>query len=62
MLQTAPDDAWDAAELAGIDHGIREMLGIQTVISESQGGFFAEQIARQRLDTEGERTDGNRPE
>lgn len=42
------DDAWEAAELAGIAQDIREMpMGMQTMISEGQGGISGGQ--KQRL-------------
>ena len=42
------DDAWEAAELAGIAEDIRRMpMGMQTVISEGTGGVSGGQ--RQRL-------------
>ena len=42
------DDAWEAAELAGIAQDIREMpMGMHTVISEGQGGISGGQ--KQRL-------------
>ncbi len=42
------DDAWEAAELAGIADDIREMpMGMQTIISEGQGGISGGQ--KQRL-------------
>jgi ABC-type bacteriocin/lantibiotic exporter with double-glycine peptidase domain len=43
-----PDDAWEAAELAGLAEDIREMpMGMYTLISEGQGGISGGQ--RQRL-------------
>ncbi len=46
--QLTLDDAWEAAELAGIADDIRDMpMGIQTLISEGQGGISGGQ--RQRL-------------
>ena len=42
------DDAWKAAETAGIADDIREMpMGMQTIISEGQGGISGGQ--KQRL-------------
>jgi ABC-type bacteriocin/lantibiotic exporter with double-glycine peptidase domain len=42
------DEAWEAAEIAGIADDIREMpMGMQTVISEGQGGISGGQ--KQRL-------------
>lgn len=42
------DDAWEAAEIAGIADDIREMpMGMQTMISEGQGGISGGQ--KQRL-------------
>ncbi|MDO4479315.1 MAG: NHLP bacteriocin export ABC transporter permease/ATPase subunit [Lachnospiraceae bacterium] len=42
------DDAWDAAEMAGIAEDIRQMpMGMHTLISEGQGGISGGQ--RQRL-------------
>ena len=42
------DDAWEAAEAAGIAQDIREMpMGMQTMISEGQGGISGGQ--KQRL-------------
>lgn len=41
------DDAWEAAEMAGIADDIREMpMGMQTVISEGQGGISGGQKQR----------------
>ena len=46
--QLTVDDAWRAAEIAGIAQDIREMpMGMQTVISEGQGGISGGQ--KQRL-------------
>ena len=46
--QLTLDDAWEAAEMAGIAQDIREMpMGMQTVISEGQGGISGGQ--KQRL-------------
>ena len=46
--QLTLDDAWEAAEIAGIAQDIREMpMGMQTVISEGQGGVSGGQ--KQRL-------------
>ena len=46
--QLTLDDAWEAAETAGIAQDIREMpMGMQTVISEGQGGISGGQ--KQRL-------------
>ncbi len=42
------DDAWEAAELAGIDDDIRKMpMGMQTLVSEGTGGMSGGQ--RQRI-------------
>ena len=42
------DDAWEAAELAGIDEDIKNMpMGMNTIISEGQGGISGGQ--KQRL-------------
>ena len=42
------DDAWEAAEIAGIADDIRDMpMGMQTLISEGQGGISGGQ--KQRL-------------
>lgn len=51
ILITAPDlsleDAWDAAEKAGIADDIREMpMGMHTIISEGQGGISGGQKQR----------------
>ncbi len=61
------DDAWAAAKMAGVAEDIRRMpMGMHTLISEGGGisggqrqrlliarnSFFAELVARQRLDTE----------
>ncbi|MCR5815562.1 MAG: ATP-binding cassette domain-containing protein [Ruminococcus sp.] len=44
------DDAWEAAEIAGIAEDIRSMpMGMQTVISNGQGGVSGGQ--KQRLDS-----------
>ncbi len=46
--QLTVDDAWEAAEIAGIAQDIREMpMGMQTIISEGQGGISGGQ--KQRL-------------
>ena len=46
--QLTLDEAWEAAEIAGIAQDIREMpMGMQTVISEGQGGISGGQ--KQRL-------------
>ena len=46
--QLTLDEAWEAAELAGIAQDIREMpMGMQTLISEGQGGVSGGQ--KQRL-------------
>ncbi len=46
--QLTLDEAWEAAEIAGIAKDIREMpMGMQTVISEGQGGISGGQ--KQRL-------------
>ena len=46
--QLTLDDAWEAAEIAGIAQDIREMpMGMQTIISEGQGGVSGGQ--KQRL-------------
>ena len=46
--QLTLDDAWEAAETAGIAQDIREMpMGMQTIISEGQGGISGGQ--KQRL-------------
>lgn len=46
--QLAMDDAWEAAELAGIAEDIRQMpMGMHTIISEGSGGISGGQ--RQRL-------------
>ena len=46
--QLSPDDAWEAAELAGIADDIRAMpMGMNTIISEGYGGISGGQ--RQRL-------------
>jgi ABC-type bacteriocin/lantibiotic exporter with double-glycine peptidase domain len=46
--QLKMEDAWEAAELAGIADDIREMpMGMQTLISEGQGGISGGQ--KQRL-------------
>ena len=46
--QLTLDDAWEAAEIAGIAQDIREMpMGMQTMISEGQGGVSGGQ--KQRL-------------
>ena len=46
--QLTLDEAWEAAEIAGIAQDIREMpMGMQTVISEGQGGVSGGQ--KQRL-------------
>ncbi len=46
--QLTLNDAWEAAEIAGIAQDIREMpMGMQTVISEGQGGISGGQ--KQRL-------------
>ena len=52
IVITAPwltlDDAWEAAEIAGIAEDIRRMpMGMHTIISEGQGGISGGQ--RQRL-------------
>lgn len=52
IIITAPwktlEDAWEAAKMAGIDQGIREMpMGMHTVISEGGGGISGGQ--RQRI-------------
>ena len=46
--QLTLDDAWEAAELAGIADDIRDMpMGMQTLVSEGQGGISGGQ--RQRI-------------
>lgn len=46
--ELTPDEAWEAAELAGIADDIREMpMGMQTMISEGSGGISGGQ--KQRL-------------
>ena len=46
--QLSMDDAWEAAEIAGIAQDIREMpMGMHTIISEGQGGISGGQ--KQRL-------------
>ncbi len=46
--QLTLDDAWEAAEIAGIADDIRDMpMGMQTIISEGQGGISGGQ--KQRL-------------
>lgn len=46
--QLGMDDAWEAAEIAGIANDIKEMpMGMQTIISEGQGGISGGQ--KQRL-------------
>ncbi len=48
--QLSMDEAWEAAELSGIADDIREMpMGMQTIISEGQGGISGGQ--KQRLMT-----------
>ena len=45
--QLKMEDAWEAAELAGIADDIREMpMGMQTLISEGQGGISGGQKQR----------------
>ena len=40
--QLTLQEAWEAAEIAGIAQDIREMpMGMQTMISEDQGGIAA---------------------
>ena len=48
MPSATIDDAWDAAEIAGIADDIRKMpMGMQTVVSEGGGGISGGQ--RQRI-------------